>query len=379
MLLVQPRRIIWTGLLCVLLGSTSTNCVAAIGTITEQAAAPASIQRSKATVAGTKGTGVEMEDAVKTAQGKVGITFQDNTKVQVNENSRLVIDDFVYDPKKPAAGKLALNMAGGTVRYASGAIAKNDPSKVAINTPTATIAVRGTDFTATVDELGASTIVLLPSCPNDRPTRTVNDIEKNCKTGAIEVITDAGRVLLNQPFQTTRTESRNQPPTKPIILKLGEDAMNNLLILSPPIDLRKEAAQTRTETKGALDVDFLKENGLVNALDAQQKEIFQDKLSRNFLDQDFLANILDIINQQMAAQLNLLNNTTSGLLPDYVATTGVIATVDDNTVNLYRSDGSNVQSITVPKNQSSVITQVQGMIDVKNRVNSGATTTIVVI
>ena len=81
---------------------------------------------------------MEMEDAVKTAQGKVGITFADDTKVQVNENSKLVIDDFVYDPKKPAAGKLALNMASGTVRYASGAIAHANPNKVAINTPTAT-------------------------------------------------------------------------------------------------------------------------------------------------------------------------------------------------------------------------------------------------
>ena len=320
-----------------------------------------------------------MEDAVKTTQGKVGITFQDNTKVQVNENSRLVIDDFVYDPKKPAAGKLALNMAGGTVRYASGAIAKNDPSKVAINTPTATIAVRGTDFTATVDELGVSTIILLPSCPTNRPSRTVDDIEKNCKTGAIEVITDAGSVVLNQPFQTTRTLSRNQVPSKPVVLRLGEDAINNLLILSPPMDLRGRETAARADTRGALDVDFLKENGLVNTLDMQAKELFTDTLSRNFLDQDFLANILDIINRQMAAQLNLLNSASSGLLPDYDAGTGVIATIDDTSVNLYRSDGSNVQSITVPKNQSSAITQTQGMIEVKNRVNSGANTTIVVI
>ena len=319
-----------------------------------------------------------MEDAVKTSQGKVGITFADDTKVQVNENSRLVIDDFVYD-SKAKTGKLALNMASGTVRYASGAIAKNSPSKVAINTPTATIAVRGTDFTATVDELGASTIILLPSCPTDRPSRTVNDIEKNCKTGEIEVITDAGVVILNQPFQSTKTISRSQPPAKPVVIKLGEDAMNNLLIVAPPPELGQKDTDIKTHMRGALDVDFLKENGLVNALDAQQKDMFQDKLSRNFLDQDFLANILDIINQQMAAQLNLLNNTNSGLLPDYIATTGVVATVDDNTVNLYKSDGSNVQSITVPKNQASAITQTQGVIEVKNRVNSGGTTTIVVI
>ena len=129
-----------------------------------------------------------MMDEVKTTRGKVGITFQDNTTVQVNENSKLVIDDFVFDPKKPSAGKMALNMASGTVRYASGAVAKNNPNKVAINTPTATIAVRGTDFTATVDELGASTIVLLPSCPPN-----FKNIDE-CKTGVIDVITDAGKI-----------------------------------------------------------------------------------------------------------------------------------------------------------------------------------------
>ena len=126
-----------------------------------------------------------MQDAIRTTRGKVGITFQDETKVQINEGSRLVIDDFVYDPKKPAAGKLALNMASGTVRYASGAIAKNDPSRVALNTPSATIAVRGTDFSATVDELGQSTIILLPSCPTG-----FKNIETDCKVGIIDVYND---------------------------------------------------------------------------------------------------------------------------------------------------------------------------------------------
>ena len=114
---------------------------AAIGSITEQLNTPPSIQRKSQSITGAKGTGVEMADAVKTAGGKVGITFEDNTKVQVNENSKLVIDDFVYDPNKKT-GKLALNMALGTVRYASGQIAKNDPQKVAINTPSATISVQ---------------------------------------------------------------------------------------------------------------------------------------------------------------------------------------------------------------------------------------------
>ena len=106
-----------------------------------------------------------MQDLLKTGEGKLGITFVDNTTVQMTENSKLIIDEFVYDPNQKDAGKLAIKVASGTARYASGQIAKNDPSKVKINTPTATVSVRGTDFTATVGELGDSTIILLPSCP----------------------------------------------------------------------------------------------------------------------------------------------------------------------------------------------------------------------
>lgn len=310
-----------------------------------------------------------MQDEVRTTRGKAGITFADNTQVQVNENSRLVIDDFVYDPKKPQAGKLALNMASGTVRYASGAIAKNDPSKVSINTPTATIAVRGTDFTATVDELGASTIILLPSCPFGW-----RDVERDCKTGEIVVSNDAGSVILNRPYQATKVNTRSMLPSKPVVLNLSIDAINNMLIVAPPRELL-ENRETRISAKGALDVDFLKETGLINAFDAQEP-VFKDTLGTNLLDQDFLVNVLDLINAQMAAQLNLLNTTSSGLLPDYQAISGIIAAVDDNTVTLSRDDSSNIQSVTVPKNQNTTIYQTQGVLDFKNRVNAGGSTII---
>jgi hypothetical protein len=128
--------------------------------------------------------------------------------------------------------------------------------------------------------------------------------------------------------------------------------------------------------RSALDVDFLKDTGLVNEIDKQQKELYQDKLSRNLLDQNFLQNILDIIDAQMQAQMNLLNKTPGGLLPDYVATTGIIAEVDDLQVTLSRDDGSNRQSVTVPKNQQSLIIQQQGSVEFKNRVNAAGTTTI---
>jgi hypothetical protein len=315
-----------------------------------------------------------MADAIRTAQGKVGITFEDNTRVQVNENSKLVIDDFVYDPKK-GSGKIALNMALGTVRYASGQIAKNDPQRVALNTPSATISVRGTDFTATVDEVGASTIVLLPSCPYDRKTRTKHDIEANCKTGEIVVESDAGQVILNQPFQATRVAQRSTMPAKPVILKLSEEAMNNMLIVSPPKEIREGRTDTRV-SNNPLDKDFLKFDGLDNALEMQTLSLFQDRISQNFLEQNYLAGYFEMIGNSLDE--NLLG-TVDTMLPDYKKSSGIIVIKDDPTVTLCRDTGSDIQCVTTPQTQSSLISMTQGNLEFKNRVNQGGNTYITLI
>jgi len=343
----------------------------AVGTVTEQVNTPASIQRDKQTLTGAKGTGVEMNDSIRTQSGKVGITFQDDTRVQVNENSKLVIDDFVYDPKSKS-GKLSAKMALGTVRYASGQIAKNSPQNVSLNTPTATISVRGTDFTASVDELGQSTVILLPSCPTDRRTRSLKDIESNCHTGEISVETDAGIVILNQPFQATKVNSRSQAPSKPVTLSLSENAIENLLI-STPEEMKGNKQDSRQAMRGPLDIDFLKEQGLTNALDDSSKQFFQDKLSRNFLDNNFLANMFDMVGNSLNEKF--LEEIDS-MLPDYKKVSGIIVTKDDPTITLCRDNGSDQQCITTPMTQNSTLYMTQNNIEFKNRVNQGGNTII---
>jgi len=363
----------WMLLLCGLLLPISQS-YAGIGNITEQLNTPPSIQRKNQSITGAKGTGVEMADSIRTAQGKVGITFDDNTKVQVNENSKLVIDDFVYDANKKT-GKLALNMALGTVRYASGQIAKNDPQKVALNTPSATISVRGTDFTATVDEVGASTIILLPSCPNDRRTRTRDDVEANCVTGSIVVESDAGQVILNQAFQATRVANRSSIPAKPVILRLSEDAINNMIIVSPPREIREGRTEIKA-TNNPLDKDFFKFDGLDNVLEAQMANLYQDKLSRNFLDSNYLANLFEVMGN--ALNEDFLKDTDN-MLPDYKKSSGIVVTKDDPQITLCRDTGSDRQCVTTPQTQSSTIYQTQGSLEFKNRVNQGGGTTITLI
>ena len=362
------------------LAFVSLSAYAAVGTITEQVNSPPQIQRAKTTLTGAKGTGVEMSDAINTRAGKVGIVFEDQTKVQVNENSKLVIDEFVYDPKNKDAGKLALNMASGTVRYASGAIAHNNPNKVAINTPTATVAVRGTDFTATVDELGASTFILLPSCP--RRDMLPDEIERLCKTGRIDVVNDAGTVTLEEAFQATKVTARNIAPTRPITLHLTEDAIGNILILAPPQEIKtaqKQQAADKLPAESALSQDFLKGVDLSSVLVAENNQVYSNALERNLLNQDFLESLLQIMNDQLAAEFgNLLAPPKNSLLPDYKKSSGVEATVDAISVQLCRSDANaNTSCVTTPKGQNSTVIQTQsGNVTITNRINAGGNTFI---
>ena len=68
--------------------------------------------------------------------------------------------------------KVNLKASLGTLRYTSGLIAKNSKEDVKITTPTASVAVRGTDFEVQVKETGESTFTLLPSIDADGSTYT---------------------------------------------------------------------------------------------------------------------------------------------------------------------------------------------------------------
>ena len=201
---------------------------AEIGSVTE-ASGTAIIKRGKDTIQIVKGTEIKTNDKIETKNGKVKIVFKDDTNVTVTESSSLVIDDFVYDPKS-GAGKLGLKAAAGTVRYVSGSIAK-DPKNVKINTPTAAIAVRGTDFVMAVSETGASMIMLMPTCEIEQ---NVNLKGLTCGSGAIDVETPAGIVKLNRPYQATLVETLNGIPSPAVVVALNGMAIGNNLMVNPP-------------------------------------------------------------------------------------------------------------------------------------------------
>ena len=221
-----------------------------IGRVSENTGTGCKIHRAKEKLPGEKGNAIRSMDTYVTAACVSSITFRDDTRVRVTENSRLLIDDFVYDPKQSDAGRLALKVGMGTVRYASGQVAKNNPQRVNIKTPTATVAVRGTDFTMTVDEAGQSLIVLVPSCRDDRDVKQYELEENRCQVGQIDVTTLVGTVTLNQAFQATYVASASTSPSPPTIVNTVESKISNNLILIKPAEVQRairEAGKSQRE------------------------------------------------------------------------------------------------------------------------------------
>mgnify|MGYP003136452577 FL=1 len=194
-------------LVVLILNILSVSVYAEIGNVTSQTKA-ARITRKGDKILTEVNTPVEMRDLIETLKGRTNIKFVDDTKVSVTEYSKLLIDEFVYNPEKKT-GKLSLKAALGTIRYSSGKIAKNSRQNVKIKSPTASVSVRGTDFTMNVQEDGASSFLLLPS---------TDDTGKSY-VGSIDVSTLGGTVTLNKAYEATTVTSAIAAPTPPQVIK----------------------------------------------------------------------------------------------------------------------------------------------------------------
>jgi hypothetical protein len=304
-----------------------------------------------------------MSDTIVTAKSNVLLDFEDNTQVKMTEHSKLLIDEFVYDPNK-GTGKLGLKVALGTARYASGQIAKNNPQTVNVKTPTATIAVRGTDFSMTVDELGRSLVILLPSCD-----------DKGCVTGAITVSNESGTVLLDIAYQATLVSSLQTPPTEPKVINVDQTNINNLLIVAPPI--KTEEVEIRTQT--TLDTNYLNQDLLkYSELDKNYLENIKE-LDLNLLDNEFLGNMLDIsLAEMMANQVEL--NQINELLPKFNAINGIKYFFNDDRSKITLTKNlSHIAQVTTSTEQNSQINIIQDGVSVQQQINQGGTTSITII
>ena len=333
-------RLLWTISLILF----STSAYGAIGNVVQHKG-NASVERSGEKTDLKKGSDIEFKDNVRTGKGGVGITFVDDTNVAVSAHSSLVIDEFIYDPNSKTGSKLVMNIALGTVRYASGNIAKLSNQNVDIRTPTARIGVLGTAFSMTVDEVGKSLIILLPN--------------KDGTVGEISVNTGAGQVIMNQAFQSTLVGTGEGRPSKPVILDLTLDQINNLLIIKPPKEKIIKILKESKKGKNLLDIDFLEFKELdKNEL---EEDLFKfNELDINDLDVDLLLNILD---QLIKAKSK--SGAFDGRISGFNKVTQVNTLVDGNSTRIIRRFGNSTIELDLVNDYGYTINMAQGGIPVQ--------------
>ena len=149
-------------------------------------------------------------DVIKTdKRGTAQLLFADNTKMVIGPESQVTIDNFVFQgPSK--AGAFSINALRGSFRFITGVSAKNS---YAINTPTATIGVRGTVFDGHVAKDGTVTIAMwhgtVRICDKVRPRRHCTEISGACSV--IQLAPDTGFNWVNDIYKRTDLVDRTIP------------------------------------------------------------------------------------------------------------------------------------------------------------------------
>jgi len=156
----------------------------------------------------TDGTKVELEvgDPVyqgdileSAADGAVGVLLADETTSSMAENGRMVLDEMIYDPATED-GSVSLSVLQGVFTFVSGQVAKTDPDAMTLDTPVATIGIRGTQVGIEIPDGENLNVVLME--------------EADGFVGEVVVLNDAGSQVLNNANQFTLVQSFDLAPTE---------------------------------------------------------------------------------------------------------------------------------------------------------------------
>jgi len=247
------------------------------------------ITRSGETIITELGLGVQQLDHVETANGRLLMKFLDDSVVRLTEHTEVTLTKYYYDPNKKADANMTMKFVAGTARFSTGRLGLVPKENIVIETPTATIGIRGTDFTTSVDELGRSLVILLPE--------SECTIDGDCSpSGEITVTNEGGVVTLTEAYQATMVSSISTIPTQPVILdNINLNMIDNMFIVSPPNEI-EERENERSDGTGNtdnnildftdLDTDYLADDYLA------EDDLEFTELDIDLLDVEFLQDVL---------------------------------------------------------------------------------------
>jgi hypothetical protein len=160
-------------------------------------------------------------DVLETADhGGIGIVLADETTFSMAENGRAVLDEVVYD-SGTQDGNIGVSVLTGVFTFVSGHVAKVDPDAMVLQTPAATVGIRGTQVGLDV--------------PADGPMKIVLMEEADGFVGEVIIQNNAGVQILNHANQGVFFAGVDVAPSTPVIFDADEigDAFGGALSVLP--------------------------------------------------------------------------------------------------------------------------------------------------
>lgn len=190
--------------------------------MSEQSAAIGTVEASEGSVwvVRSDGSRAELEngdpvyqgDLIETDNdGAVGVTFTDGSAFSLGSNGEMTIDEMIYNPATQE-GSSFFSVVQGGFSFVSGSIAKTTPDGMMVQTPVATIGVRGTKVVGEAGPEGSDNSFTLLR-------------EDDGTTGEIVVYNEGGIQVLNQPFQTVSISDPSAGVPDPVVIS-QEDVSN---------------------------------------------------------------------------------------------------------------------------------------------------------
>jgi hypothetical protein len=131
--------------LCTSVGTRAAQDEQHIGLIKNMTGA-VRVERANASLTAEPGMQLQVSDRLVSGVGDAaGVVFRDGTLLSVGPSSVVHLRDYVFEPKS-SKYRFDLFLAKGSAIYASGKIGKLSPESVRVDTPAATVGVRGTRF-----------------------------------------------------------------------------------------------------------------------------------------------------------------------------------------------------------------------------------------
>ena len=160
--------------------------------------------------------------------GSLQVLLKDQTMFTVGPDCNLTIDKFVYDPSKNS-NSMSASVKKGMFRFMSGNISKSGPDSVSIETPIASMGIRGTMVEGLIGveaiEMARNAGVITSSSKVDQENASLfvlrgpgkKNTSKN-KRGEIAITSAGETVIVKKNGMAVFVANKNSPPSKPFML-----------------------------------------------------------------------------------------------------------------------------------------------------------------